>query len=64
MGLPTFWVEGRQLNKRLVLIVCDGVVERVFYPVMTPDHHAEEVVAWVKSRPRSRMSPLRQNRLP
>jgi peroxiredoxin/DNA-binding transcriptional MerR regulator len=63
MGLPTFSVEGQRLYKRLTLIVHDGVVERVYYPVTAPGHHAEEVVTWVRSHPRSRMMPPLRNRL-
>ena len=61
MGLPTFSVEGQRLYKRLTLIARDGLVERVFYPVTAPERHAEEVIAWVTSHPRARMTPrLRQ----
>jgi peroxiredoxin len=44
MRLPTFEFEGETLLKRLTLIVLDGKVEHVFYPVFPPDRHAEEVV--------------------
>jgi peroxiredoxin/DNA-binding transcriptional MerR regulator len=63
MGLPTFSVDGQRLYKRLTLIVRDGVVERVFYPVTAPEHHAEEVVAWVTSHPRSCLIPPLRHRL-
>ena len=55
LRLPTFGVgvgpayEGgghRTLLKRLTLVIRDGVVEKVFYPVFPPDAHAEEVLAW------------------
>jgi peroxiredoxin len=44
MRLPTFRFEGETLLKRLTLIVLDGRVEHVFYPVFPPDRHAEEVI--------------------
>lgn len=44
MRLPTFQFEGETLLKRLTLVVLDGRVEHVFYPVFPPDRHAEEVV--------------------
>jgi peroxiredoxin len=44
MRLPTFQFEGETLLKRLTLIVLEGQVEHVFYPVFPPDRHAEEVV--------------------
>ncbi len=47
LGLPTFEVDGMTLIKRLTLIVRDGVVERVFYPVFPPDRNAEEVLLWL-----------------
>ena len=49
MRLPTFDFEGVRLYSRLTLVVRDGVVERVFYPVFPPDTHAGEVLAWLQS---------------
>jgi len=37
------------LLKRLTMVVRDGVIERVFYPVFPPDRHAEEVLRWLGS---------------
>ena len=45
LGLPTFEVEGVTLYKRLTLIVRDGVVERVIYPVFPPNEAAEQALA-------------------
>jgi peroxiredoxin len=50
MDLPTFEVNGMHLLKRLTMVVENGVVEQVFYPVFPPDRHAEEVVAWLQAR--------------
>jgi peroxiredoxin len=33
----------------MVLIVDDGVISKVFYPVFPPDKSAAEVVAWLPS---------------
>lgn len=52
LQLPTFEVEGMTLIKRLTLILHDGQVEKVFYPVFPPDKNAEEVMAWLRSRSR------------
>ncbi|NJK82182.1 MAG: redoxin family protein, partial [Chloroflexaceae bacterium] len=52
LRLPTFAVDGMTLLKRLTLIVEDGVIEHVFYPVFPPDTHAEEVLAWLTAHPR------------
>jgi peroxiredoxin len=35
------------LLKRLTLVIRDGMVEHVFYPVFPPDQNAGEVVAWL-----------------
>jgi peroxiredoxin len=47
-GLPTFSVDGMTLYRRLTMIVTDGVIEHVFYPVFPPDQHAQEVLGWLK----------------
>lgn len=49
LGLPTFEVGGMRLIKRLTLIVRDGAIEHVFYPVFPPDHSAAQVLAWLAS---------------
>ena len=51
LRLPTFTVEGMTLLKRLTLIVRNGQIEQVFYPVFPPDKHAEEVIAWLTQHP-------------
>ena len=53
MGLPTFDAGGRTLLRRLTMVVRDGVVEKVFYPVFPPDGHAAEVLAWLVRTPGS-----------
>jgi peroxiredoxin len=50
LGLPTFEVDSMRLVRRLTLVCLSGVIEHVFYPVFPPDRHAEEVVAFLKSR--------------
>jgi len=51
LELPTFTVAGHTLLKRLTLVVRDGRIERVFYPVFPPDAHAAEVLAWLLAHP-------------
>jgi peroxiredoxin len=53
LRLPTFEVEGMTLLKRLTLVIEDGVIRHVFYPVFPPDQSAEEVAAWLARRARS-----------
>lgn len=48
LGLPTFEVEGEPFLERLTLVVDDGRIEHVFYPVFPPDEHAAEVVDWLE----------------
>ena len=50
LGLPTFEVEGLTLYRRLALVVENGRIVKVFYPVFPPDRNAEEVLAWMSSR--------------
>ena len=54
LKLPMFSVDGMTLIKRLTLIVRDGVIEKVFYPVFPPDASAAEVLEWCGSRQRDR----------
>jgi peroxiredoxin len=53
LRLPTFDAGGRTLLRRLTMVVRDGVVEKVFYPVFPPDRHAAEVLAWLVRTPGS-----------
>ncbi|TDR89217.1 peroxiredoxin [Enterovirga rhinocerotis] len=48
--LPTFEAGGMTLLKRLTLVVDDGRVSRVFYPVFPPDRSAEVVLDWLKTQ--------------
>jgi len=50
--LPTFETSGMTLLKRLTLVITDGEIERVFYPVFPPDRNASEVLAWLANRKR------------
>jgi peroxiredoxin len=47
--LPTFSIAGMTLLKRMALVIDDGKITRVFYPVFPPDKNAEEVIAWLKA---------------
>jgi peroxiredoxin len=50
LRLPTFEVAGQTLLKRHTLVLRNGRIEHVFYPVFPPDRHAEEVLAWSGTR--------------
>lgn len=49
LALPTFEVAGLTLLRRLTMVIGDGTIERVWYPVFPPDTHAAEVVAALRS---------------
>jgi peroxiredoxin len=49
LRLPTFDAAGQTLLKRLTLLVSDGMIEHVWYPVFPPDTHAADVVAWLRA---------------
>ncbi|MCX5747225.1 MAG: peroxiredoxin [Proteobacteria bacterium] len=46
--LPTFVVAGLELIKRLAMIIDDGRIAKVFYPVFPPDRNAGDVLAWLE----------------
>jgi peroxiredoxin len=49
LRLPTFVAGGMTLLKRLTLVIDDGTITKVFYPVFPPDKSAEEVIGWLRS---------------
>lgn len=51
LRLPTFEIAGERWLKRLTLVLSDGRIEHVFYPVFPPDEHAEEVERWLDTHP-------------
>jgi peroxiredoxin len=50
LRLPTFTTCGMKLLKRLTLVIRDGLIEHVFYPVFPPDRNASEVLAWLTTK--------------
>lgn len=68
LKLPTFeidrplegelggWSGKATLLKRMTLIVRDGVIEHVFYPVFPPDRNADDVIEWMHRRRVTRRS--------
>jgi peroxiredoxin len=51
LGLPTFEAEGTILYRRLTLVVADGEIVKVFYPVFPPDRDAAAVLDWLAAHP-------------
>jgi peroxiredoxin len=48
MNLPTFETSEMTLLKRFTLVIDDGKVEHVFYPVFPPDRSAADVIEWLR----------------
>jgi peroxiredoxin len=51
LKLPAMLVDGATLLKRMALIIDDGVITHVFYPVFPPDRNAVEVLEWLRAQP-------------
>lgn len=51
LSLPTFSAGGPALIKRLTLIVRQGRIEHVLYPVFPTDRSAEQTLDWLKANP-------------
>ncbi len=51
MQLPTLAVAGLTLIKRMALVIDDGHITQVFYPVFPPDRNAAEVLSWLQLNP-------------
>jgi peroxiredoxin len=47
MKLPTFETSGMTLLKRFTLVIDNGIVTHVFYPVFPPDRSAADVITWL-----------------
>ncbi len=48
LDLPTMQVADMLLLKRLALVIRDGTIAKVFYPVFPPDRNAPDVLAWLE----------------
>jgi peroxiredoxin len=51
LNLPVMEVAGLTLIKRMALIIDDGRITHVFYPVFPPDRNAGDVLMWLKTHP-------------
>ena len=50
LDLPTFTAGDQRLYRRLTLVIADGRIEHVFYPIFPPDEHAGQALAWLSAR--------------
>jgi len=53
LRLPLMDVGGMTLIKRLALVIDDGRIAKVFYPVFPPDRNAGDVLAWLRQSRRT-----------
>jgi peroxiredoxin len=51
LNLPVMEVAGLTLIKRMALIIDNGRITHVFYPVFPPDRNAGDVLMWLKNHP-------------
>jgi peroxiredoxin len=51
LALPTMTVAGLTLLKRLAMVVADGRIVKVWYPVFPPDRNAIDVLTWLRAQP-------------
>jgi peroxiredoxin len=51
LRLPTMEVANLTLLKRLAMVIDDGRISKVFYPVFPPDRNAQDVLAWLRANP-------------
>ena len=49
LRLPVMFVEGATLLKRMAMVIEDGDIARVFYPVFPPDRNAADVLNWLRA---------------
>ena len=56
LRLPNFQTSGMTLLKRLTLVIRDGKIEHVFYPIFPPDRNASDVIAWLNASVSSRVN--------
>lgn len=49
--LPTFEADRRTFLRRVTMIVRDGTIAKVFYPVFPPDRNAADVLEWLRANP-------------
>jgi len=51
LKLPTFRFDSMILIRRLTLIIDDGCITKVFYPVFPPDKSAKQTLQWLMENP-------------
>jgi IclR family pca regulon transcriptional regulator len=49
LGLPTFDLDGKGWYRRLMLVVSDGYIKKVFFPVPSTERSAAQVLTWTQA---------------
>jgi peroxiredoxin len=49
LKLPILAIAAQQFIKRVTLIIKDGILVKVFYPVFPPNRNADEVIEWLQN---------------
>jgi len=49
LNLPVFFAGDLLLYRRLTMIVQNGVIRKVFYPVFPPNENAAQVIHWLRN---------------
>ena len=49
LNLPTFDFNAMRLIKRFTLVITNGVIRKVFYPVFPSNLNAADVIAWLRA---------------
>lgn len=53
LKLPRFETAGQVFLKRLSMVIENGVIRHVIYPIFPPDRNAEVLIAWLSSNDHS-----------
>lgn len=49
LKLPRFELAGQVFLKRLTMVIQNGIIRHVIYPIFPPDQNAEVLMAWLSS---------------
>ena len=48
LNLPLFNVDNKDYIKRITLVVDNSIIKKVFYPILEPEKHIQEIISWLK----------------
>jgi peroxiredoxin/DNA-binding transcriptional MerR regulator len=51
LGLPTFNAGGLTLYRRMAMVIDEGFITKIFFPIFPPDQHAPIVLDWLAKNP-------------